>query len=110
MGLDIFKDNITRIEVQDNVLHASVADERYTMWYDLAEVPEPKIEAWQWPEKPESFSKPADYLIISANEFAGALDPLIELNKQRGLTTRIVKIDDLYTWFNHGEFSPEVIR
>jgi len=52
----------------------------------------------------------ADIAIVTAEEFAGALAPLVKAHQAEGKSSAIVPITDLYDEFNFGEHSPFVIR
>jgi hypothetical protein len=52
----------------------------------------------------------ADYVILTYDDFASELTPLIQLRQKQGHTVKIVKISDVYNEFNYGRFSPEAIR
>jgi hypothetical protein len=52
----------------------------------------------------------ADYLLIGPREFLVESEPLLELRRSQGLTTRSVALGEVYAEFGHGEVGPEAIR
>ena len=48
--------------------------------------------------------------MVSAEAFAGALEPLLRAHKAQGKSSAVVLVDDLYDEFNFGEHSPQAIR
>jgi hypothetical protein len=52
----------------------------------------------------------ADYLVIGPPELLEAAQPLLDLRRDRGLRTRGVSIDDVYSEFGYGEPRPEAVR
>lgn len=52
----------------------------------------------------------ADVVIISNPSFVGALAPLVQLRQSQGLSTMVVKTDDVYDEYNYGAKDPEAIR
>ncbi len=55
-------------------------------------------------------SNRGDYLVITLPDFAGALDPLLELRRGEGRETRVVDVEAVYDQFGFGNKSPEAIR
>lgn len=53
---------------------------------------------------------PADYIIITYDDFTPELKPLVQLRQKQGHTVAVVKISDIYNEFNYGRFSPEAIK
>ena len=82
--------------------------------WDLAEALEPRIEPLEWrqdilePVAPNG--EPVDYVIVTHHLFTDLLDPILELNRERGLTTRVVDIQWLYDLFSGGMLSPEAVQ
>ncbi len=82
--------------------------------WDLAEALEPRIESLEWhqdilePAAPNG--QPIDYVIVTHHLFTDLLDPILELNRERGLTTRVVDVQWLYDLFSDGMLSPEAIQ
>jgi hypothetical protein len=52
----------------------------------------------------------ADYLLITAQEFLPAVQPLIELRQHQGLRAKAVSIEDIYNEFNQGLLDPIAIK
>jgi hypothetical protein len=52
----------------------------------------------------------ADYIIITHEDFYDGILPLAEHRTERGLSVKVVKVQDIYDEFNHGIFSPEAIK
>jgi hypothetical protein len=52
----------------------------------------------------------ADYLIITAEDFYNEVIPLANFRESRGLSSHVVKIQDIYDEFNHGIQSPHAIK
>jgi hypothetical protein len=57
-----------------------------------------------------SQTEPVDYLIITHGQFWRSAGRLVEFHRSRGLSVRLVNIQDVYDSFSHGELSPEAIR
>lgn len=81
-----------------------------TWFVDLAAAPAPELTPAVWPGEILAREPRADYLVIAHPDFMGELGALVELNRERGLVTRIVSIEDVYTFFGEGMFTPEAIR
>ena len=52
----------------------------------------------------------ADYLIIAPEELLSAVKTLADYRKSQGMTTMVVKLDDIMNEFNFGLSSPEAIK
>jgi uncharacterized repeat protein (TIGR01451 family) len=52
----------------------------------------------------------SEIVMVSAPDFAGALQPLLRAHQAQGKTSAIVLVDDLYDEFNFGEHGPLAIR
>jgi hypothetical protein len=52
----------------------------------------------------------ADYIIITHEDFYDGILPLAEHRTERGLSVKVVKVQDIYDEFNHGIFNPEAIK
>jgi hypothetical protein len=52
----------------------------------------------------------ADYLIITAEDFSEEVKPLADFRTEGGLTTKVIKIQDIYDEFNGGIESPHAIK
>ena len=52
----------------------------------------------------------SEIVMVSAEAFAGALEPLLRAHKAQGKSSAVVLVDDLYDEFNFGEHSPQAIR
>lgn len=57
-----------------------------------------------------SRSTDADYLIVTHPAFVGSLDPLVALERSRGLTTEVVTVDSIYAAYSDYVASPDAIR
>jgi len=65
------------------------------------------------PNHPSHWHRPqpgADIAMVTYEEFAGALEPLVRAHHAEGKSSAIVPINDLYDEFNFGERSPFAIR
>lgn len=62
------------------------------------------------PAKLKSPKNGADYILITAKIFLGAVEPLGELRRQQGLRVKIVSVEDIYNEFNEGVFDPAAIK
>ncbi|MCE5229686.1 C25 family cysteine peptidase [bacterium] len=78
--------------------------------YDPARVPALAVNPVAWADDALNASAPVDYLIIAHPSLEAALEPLLQLNRDRGLSTKVVDIDALYDLFGDGVLNPEVIR
>ena len=78
--------------------------------YDPASAPAPAAERMQWQDDIIKDTQGADYLIITHAMFKNELGPLVELNRKRGLGTRVVDIENIYDLFGDGALSPDAIR
>lgn len=52
----------------------------------------------------------ADLILISYDEYAAALHPLVSHRQAQGLRTQVVKISDVYDEFSGGIFTPQAVR
>ncbi len=75
---------------------------------NVAALPAPRIEAVAGAE--ELLSGSADYLIISHAAFLDAMQPLVDLQQSRGLSTRVVDVAQLFLQFGDGLPEGEAIR
>jgi hypothetical protein len=55
-------------------------------------------------------SNQADYIIITAADFYDAVQPLVEHREKGKLTSKVVKVQDIYDEFNGGIQSPHAIK
>jgi hypothetical protein len=62
------------------------------------------------PSNLRSEENQADYIIITHEDFYDGILPLAEHRTERGLSVKVVKVQDIYDEFNHGIFSPEAIK
>jgi len=62
-----------------------------------------------WPSHLKD-NRGAEYLIITPPELAEAMKPLAAYRKGKGLSTMIIRTDDIYDEFNSGRRSPHAIR
>lgn len=69
----------------------------------------PPLEPASWHDELLSGESP-DVLIVSHAMFLESLQPLLELNRKRGLTTRVVDVQQIYDLFSDGMISPLAIR
>lgn len=51
-----------------------------------------------------------DYLLLGPRELLGTAEPLLELRRRQGLTSRAVPMEDIYSEFGFGESRPEAVR
>ncbi len=52
----------------------------------------------------------ADYLIVSHPDFLNGLLPLVQFHTQRGLSVKVVNVEDIYAQFSAGNFDPQAIK
>lgn len=52
----------------------------------------------------------ADYIIITHQDFAAAIQPLAEWYRGQGMRVRLVDVQDIFNEFNHGIFDPQAIH
>ncbi|HEX7510807.1 MAG TPA: C25 family cysteine peptidase, partial [Chitinivibrionales bacterium] len=52
----------------------------------------------------------ADYLIVTVDSFAAALQPLTDAYRKKGMTVAVVDVNDVYNTFSAGIHDPESIR
>ena len=52
----------------------------------------------------------ADYIIVAHRKLIDAVQPLAELHRKRGLSVRVVDVEDIYDEHNHGIVDPRAIR
>ncbi|MCP4549394.1 MAG: hypothetical protein GY835_23310 [bacterium] len=52
----------------------------------------------------------ADYIIITAEEFFPEIEKLASYREKQGLRTRVVSVENIYTEFSYGLFTPLAIR
>ncbi|MDI6696451.1 MAG: C25 family cysteine peptidase [Anaerolineales bacterium] len=52
----------------------------------------------------------ADYIIITHQDFAEAIQPLADWHRGQGMRVRVVDVQDVYNEFNDGIFDPQAIR
>ncbi len=58
----------------------------------------------------QALTNQADYLVITREDFAPALAPLIALREGQGLNCRIINIADIFNGFSHGLSTPYAVR
>ncbi len=76
---------------------------------------EPSVEsaAWVMANHPSSWHKATgryDEVIISNAAFIQALQPLVNLRKQQGLSVAVVDVQDVYDEFNYGAKDPGALK
>jgi uncharacterized repeat protein (TIGR01451 family) len=62
------------------------------------------------PSRWHSAQPGADIAMVSLEDFAGVLQPLVQAHRAEGKSSAVVLINDLYDEFNFGEHSPYAIR
>lgn len=65
------------------------------------------------PHHPSSLHTPqagAAYVIVTAPQFAAAVQPLAQLHRSQGTSVNVVSTEDIYDEFNFGEHSPFAVR
>ncbi len=105
-----FGERIEAVPERDGSILVSNLGGRRAEIYDPAQVPTLAVETVAWDDDALDAKMPVDYLIIVHPSLKAALDPLVALNKDRGLATRIVEIGAVYDLFGDGVFNPEAIR
>ena len=68
-----------------------------------------KTKLWQ-PADMNSTSNGADLIVITADEFRSAVEPLCTFHQNQGLRVKLVSVEDIYNEFNHGIIDPAAIR
>lgn len=61
-------------------------------------------------DTPPDLSAPADYVIITHNDFLSAVQPLANFRQAQGLETLVVDIQDLFDQFTDGIYHPLAIK
>ncbi|HEY6943053.1 C25 family cysteine peptidase [Dokdonella sp.] len=51
-----------------------------------------------------------DYLIVAHPRLLGAIEPLAEFHRKRGLSVAVLDIDSVYDQYNHGITHPQAVR
>lgn len=103
-------EEISSLPERDGLITVSNQNGRRSEVYDSARVPLLKPEPVAWADDALKSDAPVDYLIIMHPSLRGALDPLLALNGERGLSTKVVEIGALYDLFGDGALTPEAIR
>jgi len=57
-----------------------------------------------------STNEQVDYIIITAEQFEGSLQPLVDLRESQGLSTMVVAVGDVFDNFSYGLQDPTAIR
>ena len=52
----------------------------------------------------------ADYIMVTHERLRGAIEPLANFYRQRGLAVEVVDIQDIYDEFNHGILHPKALK
>jgi protocatechuate 3,4-dioxygenase beta subunit len=52
----------------------------------------------------------AQYLALAHPDFIAGVQPLVEYHRSRGLSVRVVNVEDVYAQFGHSIFDPQAIR
>ncbi|MBN2284007.1 MAG: hypothetical protein JXO48_08970 [Deltaproteobacteria bacterium] len=52
----------------------------------------------------------ADYILITAEDFLDAVEPVLELRELQGLRVRAVSVEDIYGQFNEGIVDPAAVK
>ncbi len=83
------------------------------------------ILCWRWPtiashrlpavrpNHPSHWHRPqpgADIALVTYEDFAGALEPLVQAHRAEGKSSAVIPVNDLYDEFNFGERTPFAIR
>ncbi|MDY6991265.1 MAG: C25 family cysteine peptidase [Pseudomonadota bacterium] len=82
---------------------------RYLILLDRKTHKPRQMAPWQ-PTRLKSKRQGADYILITAEEFRSAVEPLGTLRRQQGLRAKIVSVEAIYNEFNHGIYSPLAIK
>lgn len=109
----LIDDEGTQIEQllpEGKLIPAKVEKQLRTEVFDMERCPQPVLEPVSWQAEVLNLGEREDYLIITHASLHAPLERLVALNKRRGLSTRIVDVDQLYTFFSHGNFSPVALR
>ncbi|MEN6626567.1 MAG: C25 family cysteine peptidase [Candidatus Sumerlaeia bacterium] len=107
--LQIAGGEVRRIQIADGSFLVSNLLGQRTEVYDPARVPGLDVQPVKFDDEILRAGSPVDYLIIAHPSLMPALDPLLQLNQERGLSTRVVNIESLYDFFGDGVLNPEVI-
>jgi len=68
-----------------------------------------RIDANQ-PSNLRSDSNGADLVVLTRNQFASALGPLVQLRQKQGLSVKLVDVEDVFDEFSYGEKSPQAVK
>ncbi len=94
----------------DGTLAARTDKGSYVEIFAAAAIPSLQPQAVRLDEGALAVEAPVDYLIIAHDSLMAGLDPLLDLNRRRGLTTHVLDIEGIYDLFGHGALTPEAIR
>jgi uncharacterized repeat protein (TIGR01451 family) len=75
-----------------------------------AQLAAPVALAAHHPSNLHSTQAGADYVVLTAPQFAAQVQPLASLHQTEGKTVALVSVDDVYDEFNFGERTPFAIR
>lgn len=71
---------------------------------------EPAAVTLDRPSRLADSSNQADYIMIAHGSLLDAIEPLARLHRSRGLTVKVVDLQDVYDEFRHGIAHPQAIR
>jgi hypothetical protein len=96
-----FNDGQAQLGVQPDMRIAAIGQKGYLAPVEMKPV---RRSDWRNP------GNQADLLIITTDELATALSPLIEAREAEGLSVALVPVDEIYDAFGFGQNSPESIQ
>ena len=70
----------------------------------------PAVVAANAPSALHADSQTSDYLVITHDTFAAALEPLVALRARQGHTAALVDIADVYDEFSFGQKDPQALQ
>ncbi len=92
----LFEDEVTQF-----TNYFAVSNSAYKSIGVLTEIP---------PSTLRSPANQADYIVITHKTFLDSIQPLVNFRRSRGLTVKVVEIDEIYNEFGFGLFNPFAIQ
>ena len=62
------------------------------------------------PSRLRATDQQVDYIMISHSSLMGAVEPLAEMHRRRGLKVSVVDVQDVFDEFNHGVVHPRALK
>ena len=114
--LDITRSNQPKVvsyQLKNNKINFKVSEDKIRKYLitPIDQLPRPNNNS-AIKFNPETISpgKPVEYLVISHQDFLEPAQRLVDFHQQRGLSTKLIDVESIYNFFNHGELHPEAIK